>query len=470
MDFDIQFGEVEQVGTETRRRPDRNRHFAVAAVGSPDDDDLHIYVDLDVMMDMEAHALSDTSVELGGVMLGGQYEDEEGEPFVVVTDALRAKHYENTKGSFKFTHDTWSEITRQRDEFPEDLQMVGWYHTHPDWGVFLSGMDTFICKNFFNRPSDVALVIDPCSDDRGFFQWADDAGQSPQRTGGFSLIASRFRRRELEHFVAHLEGKYAMTTDPSSRGYPGYAGLPPAPVVNIAEQRPGWLGAAVLGTLAVQVCLTLLIAWRLINPAPVPVADPPTQEKPSQEIAALNERIDHLVRAQRESERLAAQREVLDEVIGSVEIAPDGLVQSLVTQREDNERLRAAVGGYALLEDENERLKKVSASLATTAEDQTAQIDHLRDEVADLRKQHLKEITALNKELDELKKEDPSPKTLDDVTEKKEADTEEEEEPSAILMAAVIGGIVVVVAAILGLVVLMFFRKKPEDDDPKEGA
>jgi proteasome lid subunit RPN8/RPN11 len=38
--------------------------------------------------------------------------------------------------------------------------MVGWYHTHPDWGVFLSSMDMFICDNFFNK-LDVAYVIDP---------------------------------------------------------------------------------------------------------------------------------------------------------------------------------------------------------------------------------------------------------------------------------------------------------------------
>ena len=150
MSLDIQLGNVEQSAPETRLRPDRNRHYAVTEYGKPKKPELPVFVDLDVMMDMEAHALSDTSVELGGVLLGQQSVDEAGEPFVWVTDALRAKHYEATKGSFKFTHDTWSQISRERDEFPEGIQMVGWYHTHPDWGVFLSGMDQFICDHFFN--------------------------------------------------------------------------------------------------------------------------------------------------------------------------------------------------------------------------------------------------------------------------------------------------------------------------------
>ena len=67
---------------------------------------------------MEAHALSDTRVELGGVVLGGQYEDEQGRPFVVIADTLRAQHYESTPGSFKFTHETWADFTRQRADLP----------------------------------------------------------------------------------------------------------------------------------------------------------------------------------------------------------------------------------------------------------------------------------------------------------------------------------------------------------------
>src|SRR5205085_1976893 len=182
---EIQFGEVEQAAPARALRPDENRHFAVVAYGEPEPGDLPIYVDLDVFADMEEHAQSDTSVELGGVLLGGTYEDEQSRPFVVITDSLRAQHYESTKGSFKFTHDTWAAITRERDQFPAELKMVGWYHTHPDWGVFLSGMDMFICDNFFNKQLDVAYVIDPCRGDRGMFQWTSDPQHRVQRTGGF---------------------------------------------------------------------------------------------------------------------------------------------------------------------------------------------------------------------------------------------------------------------------------------------
>ena len=265
MNDEIQFGEVEQAAPERALRPDENRHYAVAAYGQPEERDLPVFVDLDVLADMEEHAQSDTTVELGGVLLGGCYEDEQGRPFVVVTDSLRAQHYESTKGSFKFTHDTWSAITREREQFPAELQMVGWYHTHPDWGVFLSGMDMFICDNFFNKKLDVAYVIDPCRGDRAMFQWTGDPQHRVRRTGGFFVTASRFRAAELEYYVAELSGTMPATT--TSRAA---AGSYPAPVVHLHQPRdeqPPWQAIATLGMLGVQMLLVALLAWRALTPA-----------------------------------------------------------------------------------------------------------------------------------------------------------------------------------------------------------
>ena len=38
--------------------------------------------------------------------------------------------------------------------------VLGWYHTHPGWGLFLSAHDQFIHGNFYGGPHHVALVID----------------------------------------------------------------------------------------------------------------------------------------------------------------------------------------------------------------------------------------------------------------------------------------------------------------------
>ena len=341
-DLDIQFGELEEAQPEVRLRPDANKHFAVASVYSPSEHELPVFVDLDAMRDMEEHALDDTGVELGGVMLGGQYEDDEGRPFVLITDSLRAKHYESTKGSFKFTHATWEQITRERDEFPDDVQMVGWYHTHPDWGVFLSGMDVFICDNFFNKKLDVALVIDPCRQDRGFFQWTGNVEQRVRRTDGFYLITSRFRKQELDEYVTYLGGKVAMSGDPRFRGVSSGS----APVVNVAGQPP-WQTVAVIGMLTMQFCFLMLIAMRMLSPE--------AHEEKSQlsnEFTALAASIERLGEVNRRESEIDAKLEVLDRVVAQWDGTPEHMLRSLSDKTSETKELREGLRAHEALERE----------------------------------------------------------------------------------------------------------------------
>lgn len=394
MDADIQFGEVEEVARETRLRPDQNKHFAVAGHESPVDGDLPIFVDLDVMRDMEAHAASDTSVELGGVLLGGQYEDEDGRPFVVVTDSLRAEHYESTKGSFKFTHDTWSQITRERDEFPDDLQMVGWYHTHPDWGVFLSGMDMFICDNFFNKELDIALVIDPCRGDRGMFQWTGNPSERVRRTGGFYLTASRFRKAELDWYVMQLEGNVSMNT---SSGFGGYPGPMPAPVVNISDGRNGWQGTAILGMLCFQFLFLALIGWKqFFDPA----------EKDAAAEKRRDEVFERLVKAQENRAATDAQQEVWRQVLMNLERMPEERADLLLKKQEELEQFKterqATLSGYRSLSNQYQGLARDHTALTSDNKKLGKTIAALREDKTSLlndKKAKSKEIAALKKEL-----------------------------------------------------------------------
>lgn len=355
-DSDISFGDVEEARPGRARRPDRNRHYAVVAYGEPSEHDLPIFVDLDVLIDMETHALSDTRVELGGVLLGGQWEDDDGRPFVLVTDSLRAEHYEATKGSFKFTHETWQQISRQRDEYPPDVAMVGWYHTHPDWGVFLSGMDTFICDHFFNRPLDVALVIDPCRQDRGWFQWTGDPREKQRRVAGFYVVASRLRQEELKFFVAQLEGQMPVRTAP---GY-SVAGSSPAPIVNIHEEKAGWLGTAVMGLLGMQFLFLLFVAAALF----VPRLKNEEETAAQQQIAALERQVEALKQASLDSARLADRQRLLDEVVAKLDPTAAGAIHKLAEAEDEIVRLRAATVGFRQTEKEYAALRTERDQLA----------------------------------------------------------------------------------------------------------
>ena len=341
-DHEIQFGDMEQAHYEQHLPPNRNKQYAVAACGRPGAKDLRVFVDLDVARDMETHALSDTHVELGGVLLGGQYEDAGGEPFVVVKDSLRARHYQATKGSFKFTHDTWSEITRQRDEFPDDLHMVGWYHTHPDWGVFLSGMDMFICDHFFNGQLDVALVIDPCQGDRGWFQWTGLADDRIRRTGGFYLYTSRHRGTELELFAAHLENKPMTTNDPRMGGFPSSVAPYPVTAGSGYDPRQSWMALAVMGMLCGQFLLLALLAWKILAPDLDVVAAAQPAEPGATQNVGQQDRFD--TEEDNRAREVQAQLRVLDRVVGELsDGTPGNLVRLLEQAEQENEALKTPV-------------------------------------------------------------------------------------------------------------------------------
>jgi proteasome lid subunit RPN8/RPN11 len=200
---DITFGEIRTRQPERRQRPDRDRKYACMAYEVPGPADLPVFIDRRAADAIERHALTDTSVELGGILLGKECVDQAtGQPFVWINQSLEAKHYANSQASFTYTHDSWEEITRQRDlQFPK-YDIVGWYHTHPSFGIFLSHHDLFIHQHFFAQPLQVAYVVDPINQTRGFFQWRD--GGMAQVTG-YYVTADRADRAALARLVNDLE-------------------------------------------------------------------------------------------------------------------------------------------------------------------------------------------------------------------------------------------------------------------------
>ena len=212
---EIIFDEIQYREPVRARRPDRDRAWACLAYQIPQPGDLPIFLDRQSADAIERHALRDTSVELGGVLLGRECVDEQtGEPFVWVTESLEARHYENTQASFTYTHDSWEELTRERERLHPQLDIVGWYHTHPDFGIFLSGHDLFLHRNFFPQPLQVAYVIDPIRQTRGFFRWR---GEGLEQVGGFYLTAHRADRVALARQVNDLES--IASAEPASAGF-----------------------------------------------------------------------------------------------------------------------------------------------------------------------------------------------------------------------------------------------------------
>lgn len=125
-----------------------------------------------VLEEIYAHGESHPTVEVCGVLVGNGFRDEAG-PFVYVEGRIEGKHAGNESAHVTFTAETWNHIHEVLDRRHPEQRILGWYHTHPGFGIFLSNMDLFIQENFFGAPEQVAFVFDPQGGDEGLFVWRE---------------------------------------------------------------------------------------------------------------------------------------------------------------------------------------------------------------------------------------------------------------------------------------------------------
>ena len=111
--------------------------------------------------------------EVGGVLVGRIHHDKNG-PFVKVDATIDALYAEEKETELTFTQETWDYIHKELESKHQGKKIVGWYHTHPGFGIFLSDRDLFIHQSFFNLPYQIALVYDPKSHEHGVFAWRDN--------------------------------------------------------------------------------------------------------------------------------------------------------------------------------------------------------------------------------------------------------------------------------------------------------
>lgn len=186
-----------------------------------------------VQGEIEEHCASTTINEVGGFLVG-TIDDDAGATRIVA--AIPATAAAASQVSLTFTHEVWEDVLNQVQSDYPGQKIVGWYHSHPGFGLFLSDYDSFIQENFFSTPGQVALVVDPVEGSLGWFRWHEGAVEELSRTA--TEVAPLAKGEQL------TQGRVKDEVDDGRQG-----------------GRPGKRGLLLLGALAALLAALVLGWW-----------------------------------------------------------------------------------------------------------------------------------------------------------------------------------------------------------------
>lgn len=136
-----------------------------------------VYADSVVIERIMAHARQDTLRECFGLLMGNVYVDEEKEiTWIYLQDAVAAGQVDADISTVEVSREEFmrinEEVDRIREQTNDDVRKIGWYHSHPNYGIFMSNTDRLNQKRYYNQDWQLALVVDPVRSTMGFFRGA----------------------------------------------------------------------------------------------------------------------------------------------------------------------------------------------------------------------------------------------------------------------------------------------------------
>ncbi|QOV88814.1 Mov34/MPN/PAD-1 family protein [Humisphaera borealis] len=213
-----------------------------------------------VLEQVTAHGDEYPGVEVCGVLIGTVYENPQAS-FVYIDGAIRGEASSGRSTAVTFTAETWQHIHKVMEEKHPGKKIIAWYHTHPGFGIFLSEMDLFIQRHFFNSPWQMAFVVDPQSRESGMFAWR----QAQVRRVDYVIDDERSGKSAEPVFptLPYLSSPTDFQEDPKTPAVPA--------AVEELAQRIGVLEARVkLLSAGFAILLAVAIIWPLVVPLVLP--------------------------------------------------------------------------------------------------------------------------------------------------------------------------------------------------------
>jgi proteasome lid subunit RPN8/RPN11 len=157
----------------------------------PSEESLQLLIDHVCWEELHRHARQFEQIEQGGLLLGRTSVKQVASPAdkkeIIWISQSVASPVAGDAVSWRLDADQWGELMTSALQRHPGLEIVGWYHTHPGMGIFLSEQDLFVAGHFFPAPYQLSLVIDPVRGLAGAFRMV--AGKATP-LAGFQLLES----------------------------------------------------------------------------------------------------------------------------------------------------------------------------------------------------------------------------------------------------------------------------------------
>lgn len=139
-------------------QPPRNVEFSDKGVSI---EDVELYISKSALDTIRNHCMNyaEKKLEVMGFLIGNVYRWKD-RTYTKVWEAVTTD-LEATEVSVKFHREGFEKLFEKLDDLDFDYVIVGWYHSHPGYGCFMSAKDIDTQNRMFNQPYHTALVIDP---------------------------------------------------------------------------------------------------------------------------------------------------------------------------------------------------------------------------------------------------------------------------------------------------------------------
>ncbi|MDZ7265787.1 MAG: Mov34/MPN/PAD-1 family protein [candidate division KSB1 bacterium] len=137
-----------------------------------------VYIEQHTFEKVRQHARRDPTRECFGLLLGNAYVDPARQLlWIHLQEAVPAQDTHASLASVEVSIREFHRLNEEVDRIWKDsrgtTRKIGWYHSHPNFGVFMSETDRANQRLFYGQDYHVALVVDPVRDLAGCFRGAD---------------------------------------------------------------------------------------------------------------------------------------------------------------------------------------------------------------------------------------------------------------------------------------------------------